>query len=440
MRRFLITGLLVCSVLLCFGQELARRASFEATIRPPDGKMPGVVIERIEPNAPLKKVGLQQGDRLLQINGSLVLSPDKWSDQRYALRGNRPTELLVKRGLKNIRVAVSLNELPHETHPGITTRYTSLISDYGLRQRVIITRPEKVEGPQPALFLLQGLSCSSIEQTSSRSSNWVRMINELVGKSGMVVLRIEKPGVGDSEGACSETDFLTELNGYRIAAQHLKTLPYVDSSRIVVYGSSMGSALAPLIANEFNFTGVISDGTFFKSWFEHMLEIERRIRQMSGDSESEITREMNQAYIPLYYGMLIQKKSYQELIDEYPAIAKYNYHSPAHMYGRPMTYYQQLQDFDLASAWEQVTVPVRILRGTNDWIMSAFDNQKIIDVLEPNGHQDHLLYEYEGLDHWNTIHCSATNSFKGESGVWEDDISGIIIRWAQELVGEEESR
>ena len=50
----------------------------------------------------------------------------------------------------------------------------------------------------------------------------------------------------------------------------------------------MGSAIAPLLANEFNLAGVISDGVFFKTWFEHMLEIERRILGFKGNSEAEI--------------------------------------------------------------------------------------------------------------------------------------------------------
>ena len=133
--------------------------------------------------------------------------------------------------------------------------------------------------------------------------------------------------------------------------------------------------------------------------------------------------------------MLIQKKTYKQIVDEYPALAEYNYHSPRHMYGRPVEYYQQLQDYNLAGEWEKIKVPVRIMRGTNDWIMSSFDNKMIVDVLERNGHQDHLLYEYPGLDHWNTIHKTPQDSYEGKEGVWEDNISIQIVNWAREMVG-----
>ncbi len=417
-----------------FSQELSRRASFEASISWPDGNIPGAIIKEINKDSPLLKSGIQSGDIILQINGELVCSPDKWSDQLYALRGNIRTNLLIKRNQKVWEVDVMLNPLKREFHENIDTYYTHFTSDYGIKQRVIITKPNKTSDKLPGLLLLQGLSCSSIEKYTERGSNWSRVINDIVEKTGMVVLRVEKPGVGDSEGNCSETDFLTELNGYKKAAALLKSLSYVDSNNVIIYGASMGSALAPLIANEFNYKAIISDGVFFKTWFEHMLEIERRIRQMSGDDESTIAQKMNEVFIPLYYGMLIEKKSYEEIITENPLLAEHNYHSPKHMYGRPLSYYQQLQKYDLANAWEEIKVPVKIMRGTNDWIMSDFDNDMIINVLERNGHKNHELYRYKGLDHWNTVHPSPKNSFEGKTGEWQEDISGIIIRWAKELV------
>ena len=115
-----------------------------------------------------------------------------------------------------------------------------------------------------------------------------------------------------------------------------------------IYGNSMGSAIAPYMANKYSLNGVISEGTFFRTWFEHMLEIERRIKQMQGLSELKITEQINQAYLPLYYGMLIEKRSYGEIIQSKPLLGSYNYHNDEHMYGRPMSYYHQLQEFNFA--------------------------------------------------------------------------------------------
>lgn len=415
-------------------QKLGRRAFLGASVSSPSPDRPGVVIRSVEENSPLHSAGLREGDRILKVDDILASSGEVWSNISYGLRANQPTQFLIKRGEQVLTPAVQLEAWPKETHDGLDTYYEEVTSDFGITHRMIITKPQK-RGKQPTLILIGGLSCSSVELHPTRTNNWQRTINDLVEKTGMVMMRIEKPGVGDSDGNCSTSDFITDLSGYHAAIRALKTKSYVDTTNIIIYGSSMGSALAPYLANEHGLAGVISDGTFFKTWFEHMLEIERRIRQMSGDNESEIAEKLNKYYIPLYYKMMIEKKSYHEAVNEYPALADYNYHSPEHMYGRPMAYYQQLQDFDIAGGWENLSVPLRIMRGTNDWIMSAYDNQMIMDLLDRKSHEDHVLFEKEGMDHWNTIHERPDDSFLGNPGEWDDKISGRLVRWARELAG-----
>lgn len=415
-------------------QELSRRALWEATISAPETGAPGARIKTIEPGSPLDKAGFLPGDYLTRMDGVLIANEDIWSDLYYGLKSGKTVRLEGVRAYQPIKAELTFKPRPREVHSGIDTFYESVTSRYGITHRALVTRPQK-PGRQPAIMVLDGLSCSSIETYPGRTGNWVQTLTDLVEKSGMVVMRVEKAGVGDSEGNCGEADFFTDLAGYEAALLSLKSKPYVDPDRIIVYGSSMGSALAPYIANKFGLAGIISDGTFFKTWYEHMLEIERRIRQMEGDTEAEIVYKMNTYYIPLYHGMLIEKKSYREVVRQYPALAPYNYHGPEHMYGRPMAYYHQLQDFNLAGEWEKVKVPVRILRGTNDWIMSAEDNHMILEVLKRNGHQDHQLVEYPGLDHWNTIHESARDSYEGKPGNWDAETVNLIVRWARQMAG-----
>lgn len=386
-----------------------------------------------QPESALELAGFEVGDILLEVDGRLIETQVDWGSAVYAIRAGRETEIRYRRGSKVHHTTVELKPLGRETHDDLDTFYEAVTSDYGITHRLIITKPSNKTGKQPAIIFLQGLSCSTIELYEGRKGNWPNQIRDLVEKSNMVVARVEKPGVGDSEGDCAEADFEMDLEGYRAMIRTLKSKEYVDTARIVVYGSSMGSALAPLLANEFSLAGVISDGTFFKTWFEHMLEIERRIRQMSGDDESTIVKKMNEAYIPLYYGMLIEGKTYEELVKETPSLADFNYHSPEHMYGRPLVYYQQLQQYDLAGEWEKLKAPVRVLYGSNDWIMSEFDNRMIMNVLDRTGHEDHELLIYPGLDHWNTIHESPDDSFHGRLGKWDPRVPEIIVDWAKEM-------
>lgn len=408
--------------------DLARRAQWGARFE----QMPsaGMRIRTLDDNSALAAAGLTVGDILVRVNGTAIPDSPAWNDLTDALVADKPYTLVARRNNKHLTVQVTFAPVPFENYANIDTTYSQIVSDHGVRQRVIVTKPEQTSAPQPAIFVLQGLSCSSIEYWPGRTSNFVRSLRRLVTNSGMVVMRTEKPGLGDSEGNCSQTDFATELNGYEVALEHLKSLPYVDPDRILVYGSSMGSALAPYFANRFDLNAVISDGTYYRTWFEHMLEIERRIKAYQGNDESTINRLMNEAYIPLYYGMLVQKKSYGDVIDAYPLLGSHNYHQDRHMYGRPVEFYHQMQDFDVAGNWQKLKVPVRIRWGTSDWIMSEADNHMIMETLEKAGHQDAELFIFEGLDHFDTIQPSMEASFRGDPGNWDDRIADQLVEWA----------
>jgi len=434
MRNVLVIIIYFTSFWLLNSQKLERRATFQAKIEAPRDKSPGAKIISIEDNSSLKNIGLKENDILLKVNDRQLISYDDWSAVLYDIRAKEKTQLVIKREFEVFKKEVVLEALPLEVHTNIETYYEYIVNDFGMRQRVIITKP-KDKNNLPAIFLVQGLSCSSVEKYSERSNNWVRLINDLVEKSNMVLYRIEKPGVGDSDGDCGKTDFKTELNGYENAIEHLKSKSYVNKDQIIVYGNSMGSALAPYLANKFNLAGIISDGTFFKSWYEHMLEIERRILEIEGKSQEDIYELMNTVYIPLYYEMLIKKRSFDDIIKDNPRYAEYHRQGLNHMYGRSMAYYYQVQDFNFAKEWESIKVPVRIRWGTNDWIMTGNDNDMIISVLENNNHKDHKLFKYKDLDHWGTIHPNYENSFYFKPGKWEDKISQQIIDWAHSIIG-----
>ncbi len=435
MHKTLLVAMTIFFTFHCNAQELSRRGYFESKIGWPNNKIPGATIKEVVADSPLQRAGFTSGDIIIAVDGRTVVNQEDWSAITYGLPSTRKTKIQAKRGAELITAEVQLKPLPLEENANVETLYETVVSDYGIRQRAIITIPKgNKRKKHPAIILIQGLSCSSVEKYSGRSNNWVKLIKDLAEKSNMVLYRIEKPGVGDSEGDCGAVDFTVELNGYESAIKALKSKSYVDNSKIIVYGNSMGSALAPYLANKFDLAGVISDGTFFKSWYEHMLEIERRILEIEGKSQAEINELMNTIYIPLYYEMLVKKRSFEAILKDNPTYAAHHRQGMNHMYGRPMEYYHQVQDFNFPKHWEALKVPIRIRWGTNDWIMTENDNDMIISALKNKGHKDHKLYKYPKLDHWSTIHPNYANSFNFKPGKWEDKISQQIIDWAWEIL------
>src|SRR5690349_18578267 len=102
---------------------------------------------------------------------------------------------------------VAQNDLPddpsraREVIPGCEVILASARNSSGNHVRVVITRPLNLKGKAPALMFLPWLSCLSVEAPDpKRRPQSVRVLQEIASKSGFVTVRVEKPGLADSEG------------------------------------------------------------------------------------------------------------------------------------------------------------------------------------------------------------------------------------------------
>src|SRR5256885_12977737 len=124
------------------------------------------------------------------------------------------------------------------------------------------------------------LSCDSIEAPPDTKDATGLVFRGLAQLPGFCLFRVDKQGVGDSEGVCAENDFASELAGYRAAFRALKNYDFIDSNRAYILGISNGGGFAPLVpesdAEQAQVRGYLSVGGWATTWFEHMLEIERR--------------------------------------------------------------------------------------------------------------------------------------------------------------------
>jgi pimeloyl-ACP methyl ester carboxylesterase len=244
---------------------------------------------------------------------------------------------------------------------------------------------------------------------------------------------MDKQGVGDSEGVCAETDFESELAGYRAVFRALKNFDFIDTKRIYMLGISNGGGFAPLIpesaSEQAQIRGYILVGGWVKTWFEHMLEIERRRFALSGKSPGQVNDRMKDAAM-LYDEWLIKGRSIEDILKERPQLADVwpEGKDRAHLYGRPLRFYQQLQQLNLAAAWSRVKVPTYVLRGAFDWIMSREDSELIASYVNSNGDLA-TFYEIPQTGHTFQHYLSLADAFKGKSAPFDPKIIGLLGDW-----------
>jgi pimeloyl-ACP methyl ester carboxylesterase len=336
-------------------------------------------------------------------------------------------------------VAVCAEELPRKTkapresYLNADVIYDSVTAPDGKRLRTIITKPRNAKGKLPVIFVAGWLSCDSVEASAGTKDASGLVLQGLARLPQFSLFRVDKQGVGDSEGLCAETDFESELGGYRAAFRALKNYEFIDSNRVFILGISNGGGFAPLVpesqAEQQQVRGYISVGGWAKTWFEHMLEIERRRFALMGKTPAEVTEMMKRA-ATLYYEWLIKGRGVDDILKEQPQLADLwpEGKDHAHLYGRPLAFYQQLQKLNLAAAWSRVTTPTYALRGEFDWIMSREDHQLIAAYVSANG-GDAYAYEVPKTGHTFQHYLSLADAFKGKEAPFDSKVISLISDW-----------
>ncbi|PYI76356.1 MAG: hypothetical protein DMF01_04595 [Verrucomicrobia bacterium] len=340
-----------------------------------------------------------------------------------------------------LAVAAQAEELPRkskpprETYPRVDVIYDSVTAPDGARLRTIITKPRDAKGKLPVIFVAGWLSCDSVEAPADTKDESGLVFRGLAQLQEFALFRMDKQGVGDSEGDCGETDFESELTAYRAAFRAVKNYDFIDANRIYILGISNGGGFAPLVpesdAEQAQVRGYISIGGWVKTWFEHMLEIERRRFALMGKSPGEVNDRMKGA-ATLYHEWLIEGRSLGDILKEQPQLADLwpEGKDHTHLYGRPLAFYQQLQKLNLGVAWSRVKVPTYVLRGAFDWMMSREDSELISTYVNKNGDLA-SFYEIPDTGHTFQHYLSLADAFKGKRAPFDPKMIGLLADWLQ---------
>jgi len=443
MRNFIL-ALLIYLFLVSFNAEsqlleaLPRNAYWGASFTLTNAPNSGATVTAITPKGFAESADLRKGDVIAKVNGLPISSRTTYYEVFYStkhVRGGSSVTLDVIRDGKPVTKTGTLPKRPTESYSGIITEYRSIKSPNGYRVQVIVTRPEGKTGKIPGIFFVRWMSCDAIENTVSRKDGIERMLEDFIVKSGYAMMRVEKPGFGDSEGPCCyNADFKHELAAHQEAYKVFRQLDFIDPQRIIVFGHSNGGAYTPLVAGDQPPAAYIVSGGWNKTWYEHMLEFSRRELFATGTSPSEITRRMK-LVSEFYTDYLIHKKLPGDILKQKPQLKDAWDGEPDHQWDLPATYIQQLQDLDIAGAWSAVKSPTYVFFGEYDRIMLEEDHKSIAALVTKNGgsatyelipKMDHSLYWFENQQ-------DARTDFYGK-GVYKEDLAVRLIDWMKSTI------
>jgi len=383
-----------------------------------------MVVVNVFPGGSLDKAGLVAGDVITHVDGAeLNTTRDAVATPRRYKAGDA-VELRVLRNKKQTEVPLTFTQMPMEQSSEFDISYETLIVN-GARRRTIITRPRGT-GKHPAVLMVGGIGCYSLDQPFGSKHPYLRILYSLTSK-GFVTMRVEKSGMGDSEGTpCAQQDFRSELVGYVEAAKALKRLPYVDSDQVYVFGHSMGGIHGPLVARKIPLRGVIALATAGTRWIDYEITNTRRQRSLRGIAGEELEKQVQQKE-DCTTALLLEKKSREDVLKSAPSCAEWTEY-PAHD-----TYMQQLAELDILGNWKHVNAPVLIIYGKADYVVSAEEHEAIAAFVNKLRPGTATLIAMQDLDHFFNRVASQTESMKafseGKELPFNTDVTDVIEGW-----------
>jgi pimeloyl-ACP methyl ester carboxylesterase len=368
----------------------------------------GLLVGGVVEGSPAAEAGLAGGDVILEAAGKPVGSAEEYVAVVQRLYAGDKLPLTVLRGGRRLSLMLTLKPRPFESRPDLDVLYRSVETAAG-RRRVIVTKP-KGQGRFPAVLMVGGIGCYSLDGLVPEGA-YGRILYGLTLK-GFATMRVEKTGMGDSEGPpcmSPQADLRQEVAGYVAGLRALKSYDFVDPGHVFIFGHSIGGIVGPLVAVEEPVRGLVAAETIGTDWFEYELANFRRQTLLAKTPYDELERRARQARA-CKQRMLVGKESPEQILKDAPICSEY-LESPA-----PYTYMQQLADLNLAEVWKKADSPALIIYGTSDFLTSAAEHEYLRDMINSFRPGSAAYVQIEGMGHGFERAASQREYFESRGG------------------------
>lgn len=367
----------------------------------------GLLVARVLPNGSAANAGLQAGDIVISLNGVALTSLESLrSGKLGALREGDEVNYKVSRNGKLLDLkGVSVGR-PGEAAADLNYQYSSVPYGKGLL-RSVISSPRQMSGEKlPAILFIQGYPCTEIVGIDSLHP--YRRLTDGLSRAGYKVMRVEKPGLGDCLNTpnCGEISFPDECQAFEAALLALKRDPSIDSTRIFIWGHSLGGMIAPVLTSEHKWIkGAIVYGTVSRLWSEYLLYMTRVQQEGFGVPPVEVeqtVRDMKK----ILYEVYTLKKAPSQLVKANPALKtvleqQFGWDAATdQLFTRSLLFNQSLDEVNPSLLWSQTSSKVLAIYGEAD--VEALNPEGTLAIVNTvnHYHPGHATYHFlKGTDH-----------------------------------------
>jgi hypothetical protein len=329
-------------------------------------------VAAVVPGGSGEKAGLKPGDALLAVDGTDTATPGTVAATLGRKHTGDTALLHLRRDGKEMDQRVKLAAMPFEKSDDLDVLY-DVVDTGKATLRSVTLSPRDAKGKLPAILFVQGLQCAPIDEPVTPPSTVLQLLQVLT-RAGYVVMRCEKPGAGDATGPpCAVFDFNDEMGGFRAALAKLRGYDFVDTSRVFLFGHSMGGIEAPILATETPVRGVIVYGTGVLPWAEYLVDNERRQTRLDPAADLVALETKTRRLADFLHEVFRNGRPIADVVAQHPdftPIADEYWPDRLHSFGRHLEFYRQLDAVNQAEVWAKVKAPVLIMFGELDYTVS----------------------------------------------------------------------
>lgn len=334
----------------------------------------GVFVEGVLPNSTSESAGIKEGDIIVEINGTAIADVSTFTSPPLSeITEGNPVAYKVWRNKAFVQLRTNAKAKISKTKQGINYEYGEIKTSFGYL-RTLLSKPINAKGKLPAILFIQGNMCESVIEVPEKDP-YEQFCNEMT-LQGYAVMRIDKPGAGDSEGkftTCIQMSFNQEIEQFQLGLASLIKNNTIDSKKIYLFGHSMGGMITPILASTNSAVkGAMVYGTLTTNFGSYYPEIINRSLLQSGNS-ADVALAYKNYTKEVTTSLFEENKTPQQIIKDKPEykpvleqILGWDEKDNTILY-RSLPFNRELNKIDPKKYWEKVTCPILTIYGTSDF-------------------------------------------------------------------------
>jgi alpha-beta hydrolase superfamily lysophospholipase len=350
----------------------------------------GLSVATVAPRSAAANAGIVEGDVLLSLNGVTIRDAQTLSARMRFIRPGEAVTVAVMRGGQPLDMQMTPDEAVREGDLNAKVEYGAVAGPAG-RLRTIWSFPKGGGAlPKPTVLIVRGVGASAAD---APGNNALRDLAFQFSRAGLIAVRYDPQGVGDSEGPANATvDFRAETADVLAIVEALRADPRVDPDQVFLLGHGTGGGVAADAASKDGaIAGLVVVGTIARPLMEYLLESRRQQMLLAGLSPDEIDQ-LVRKHVTIFAQMLATGESPKPDADGIVA-------PNGTVLGKSAAYWKQYDEVNFSKVIKELEAPVLNALGEFDFVSTVGDHRAIAEALKARGEKGTALLQLNRTDH-----------------------------------------